>query len=131
MIIPVEIEYILNVDSPGSFSSLAKNINDDADIRIVMIQHEFGFFEKKEDEFVQFLRDLTKSIIIAFHTVLPNPNELLKENVQEISGLAESIIVSDKLFSGNINQRLWDSAGKDHGYSSWHSPDTSSRTNAF
>src|SRR6476660_8733548 len=35
-----EIEYTLNVDNPGSFSSLAKNINDDADIRIVMIQHE-------------------------------------------------------------------------------------------
>ena len=41
-----KIEYILNVDKPGSFASLAKNINDDTDIRIVIIQHEFGFFEK-------------------------------------------------------------------------------------
>lgn len=95
-----EIEYILNVDNPGSFASLAKNINDDADIRIVMIQHEFGFFEKKKDEFVQFLRDLTKSVVIVFHTVLPHPNESLKENVQEISGLAESIIVMTNSSTG-------------------------------
>src|SRR4030095_13036267 len=40
-----DIEYILNVDNPGSFARLARNINDDADVRIVMIQHEFGFFE--------------------------------------------------------------------------------------
>ena len=58
MIIRDEIKYIFNVDHPDSFASLAKNINDDADIRIVMIQHEFGFFEKKKDEFVQFLSAL-------------------------------------------------------------------------
>src|SRR6185295_11747637 len=69
-----EIEYILDVDNPGSFANLAKNINDDADIRIVMIQHEFGFFEKKKNEFVQFLSDLTKPVIIVFHTVLPHPD---------------------------------------------------------
>ena len=95
-----EIEYILNVDNPGSFASLAKNINDDPDIRIVMIQHEFGFFEKKKDEFVQFLSDLTKSVVIVFHTVLPHPNESLKENVQEISGLVESIVVMTNSSAG-------------------------------
>jgi len=99
-----EIEYILNVDNPGSFASLAKNINDDTDIRIVMIQHEFGFFEKKKNEFVQFLSDLTKSVVIVFHTVLPHPNESLKENVQEISGLAESIIVMTNSSAGILTR---------------------------
>ncbi len=88
-----EIEYILDVDDPGAFTSLAKKINDNADIRAVMIQHEFGFFERKEDEFVQFLNSITKPVVIVFHTVLPHPNEVLKETVQKISGLAESIIV--------------------------------------
>src|SRR6185295_1810227 len=74
-----EIEYILDVDKPASFADVAKNINADADIRIIVIQHEFGFFEKKKDEFVQFLNDLTKSVVVAFHTVLPHPNESLKE----------------------------------------------------
>jgi glycosyltransferase involved in cell wall biosynthesis len=95
-----ETEYILNVDDPGSFASLAKNINDDTDIRIVMIQHEFGFFEKKKDEFVQFLSDLSKSVVIVFHTVLPNPNESLRKNVQEISGLVDSIIVMTNSSAG-------------------------------
>ena len=95
-----EIEYILDADNAGSFASLARNINDDADIRVVMIQHEFGFFEKKKDEFVQFLGELTKSAVIVFHTVLPHPNESLKQNVQEISGLVGSIIVMTNSSAG-------------------------------
>ncbi|HEY4652960.1 MAG TPA: glycosyltransferase [Cyclobacteriaceae bacterium] len=88
-----EIKYILNTDHPDAFSRLAKTINDNADIRMVMIQHEFGFFEKKEDDFKQFLNALTKPVIIVFHTVLPQPHESLKVKVQQISGVAESIIV--------------------------------------
>jgi len=36
---------------------------------------------------------LAKPVIVAFHTVLPNPDQLLKENVQGIAGRAESVIV--------------------------------------
>jgi glycosyltransferase involved in cell wall biosynthesis len=58
-----------------------------------MIQHEFGFFEKKESDFNEFLSAVTKPIVIVFHTVLPNPNEALKAQVIQIAGVAESIIV--------------------------------------
>ena len=95
-----EVEHILNVDSPTSFASLTKNINNDASIQIVMIQHEFGFFEKKKGEFVQFLSDVNKSVVIVFHTVLPHPNESLKESVQEMSALVESIIVMTNSSAG-------------------------------
>jgi glycosyltransferase involved in cell wall biosynthesis len=88
-----EIEYILNTDHPDAFAGLAKTINANADIRIVMIQHEFGFFEKRENDFRQFLSVLTKPVVIVFHTVLPHPNESLRKNVQQISGIAESVIV--------------------------------------
>jgi glycosyltransferase involved in cell wall biosynthesis len=88
-----EIKYILDTGDPGGFIPLAKAINDDDDIRMIMIQHEFGFFEKKEDDFKQFLAALTKPVVIAFHTVLPRPNETLKAHVQQISLAAESIIV--------------------------------------
>src|SRR5689334_15977660 len=44
-----EIKYILNIDEPDTFILLAKKINDDANIRVVMIQHEFGLFKNKED----------------------------------------------------------------------------------
>jgi len=88
-----EIKHVLNTDLPNAFVELAETINDNDTIRAVMIQHEFGFFEKKETDFKQFLNAITKPVVIAFHTVLPNPNELLKINVQEISGSSESIIV--------------------------------------
>ena len=95
-----EIKYILDVDHPGAFNSLARSINKNEDIRMVMIQHEFGFFEKKKNEFIQFLKLVTKPVVMVYHTVLPHPNDLLKEHVQQISGFAESIIVMTKSSAG-------------------------------
>jgi glycosyltransferase involved in cell wall biosynthesis len=88
-----EIKYILNTDHPGSFSRLAASINEDIAISMVLIQHEFGLFEKKENDFMQLLHALVKPVAIVFHTVLPHPNESLKLKVREIAELAASIIV--------------------------------------
>jgi len=88
-----DIKYILNTDYPNAFIRLAKNINEDANIEIVLIQHEFGFYEKKENKFNLFLSTLTKPIVLVFHTALPHPNEILKKNVQDITAAAESVIV--------------------------------------
>jgi glycosyltransferase involved in cell wall biosynthesis len=90
---PAEIKYRLNTDEPGSFMQLAKSINGNEAIRIVMLQHEFGFFEKNKDDLLRFLEILTKPVVIAFHTVLPNPGDSLKENVQQMVAAATSIIV--------------------------------------
>ena len=60
---------------------------------MVLIQHEFGFFGKKEDEFQQFLVEMNKPVVIVFHTVLPYPDESLKLKVRRISEVTESIIV--------------------------------------
>jgi glycosyltransferase involved in cell wall biosynthesis len=95
-----EIKYILDTSSPESFIQLAKKINSDPDIRIVMIQHEFGFFENTENEFTQFLLALTKPVIMVFHTVIPHPDEALKIKVQQLSGAAVSIIVMTHISEG-------------------------------
>jgi glycosyltransferase involved in cell wall biosynthesis len=86
-------QYILNTDHPNAFQNLVQKINDNAVLQMVLIQHEFGLFRRNEADFRHFLGELQKPAIIVFHTVLPNPNESLKENVQEITGLAHSIIV--------------------------------------
>ena len=86
-------EYTLNPNSKISFIKLAFRINKNNRIKTVVIQHEFGFFSKEKKKFLQFLQTLNKPIVIAFHTVLPNPDELLKIKVQQISSIAESIIV--------------------------------------
>ncbi|MFI5219148.1 MAG: glycosyltransferase [Bacteroidia bacterium] len=88
-----EIKYILNTDHPNAFIRLAKTINESAEIRMVVIQHEFGFFEKRESDFQQFLESLSKPVVIVFHTVLPHPSESLKIKVEQISDACESIIV--------------------------------------
>src|ERR1041385_8696750 len=76
-----EIKYVLNTDHPDAFTRLAKTINDNADIGIVMIQHEFGFYAKRENDFRQFLDALIKPVVIVFHTELPHPDESLKIKV--------------------------------------------------
>jgi glycosyltransferase involved in cell wall biosynthesis len=88
-----ELKYILNTDHNNAFTTLAETINKNDDIRMLMIQHEFGFFAGKEDHFKQFLKAITKPIVIVFHTVLPRPDESLKIKVQEIAHACESIIV--------------------------------------
>lgn len=88
-----KIKYTLNTDEPAAFVRLAKTINENTDISMVLIQHEFGLFKKNEDELIHLLEILIKPVITVFHTVLPGPDELLKENVQKISRLSQSIIV--------------------------------------
>lgn len=86
-------KFILNTDRSAEYSSLAKSINDDPNIRIVLIQHEFGFFSKKEEAFRLFLSEIKKPIVVVFHTVIPHPDESLKVNVLGISAFSDHIIV--------------------------------------
>ncbi len=95
-IYPENVNYILETDNQNSYLELAESINQDPNISMVLIQHEFGLFRSNETDFVAFLESLNKPIIVAFHTVLPNPNELLKEKIQKIDQIVESFIVMTK-----------------------------------
>jgi glycosyltransferase involved in cell wall biosynthesis/uncharacterized protein YyaL (SSP411 family) len=91
-----DVHYVLETDNQYSYLELAENINENTNISMVVIQHEFGLFKTNEEDFIQFLQSLNKPIIVAFHTVLPNPNDLLRKNVQQINEIAESLIVMTK-----------------------------------
>lgn len=88
-----EPRYILNTSNQSSFIKLAFRINKNDDIRIVVMQHEFGFFENMENEFHLFLEAINKPVVMVFHTVLPRPGESLKVKVQGIAAAAASIII--------------------------------------
>ena len=88
-----EVKYVLKTSFADKYGKLALKINKDDQIRIVLIQHEFGFFIKQEEPFIQFLNSLTKPVIVVFHTVLPNPDKKLKSNINRIASACESIIV--------------------------------------
>jgi glycosyltransferase involved in cell wall biosynthesis len=90
---PEEVKYTLNTSIAANYKELTLNINKDPLIKIVLIQHEFGFFKAQEQAFLQFLFHLSKPVVVVFHTVLPHPDEALKAKVRSIAAFCESIIV--------------------------------------
>jgi glycosyltransferase involved in cell wall biosynthesis len=90
---PGEVKYILNTSLAAGYEKLALNINNDNRIKIVLIQHEFGFFRVQEQAFLQFLYELSKPVVIVFHTILPHPDEQLKSKIKSIADVCRSIIV--------------------------------------
>jgi glycosyltransferase involved in cell wall biosynthesis len=98
------VKYILQTDCQIAYMGLAQIINEDEQIKIIMLQHEFGLFNKKEADLIGFIQALTKPVCIAFHTVLPNPNEMLKANVNTLIQLAHSVIVMTKTSQKILNK---------------------------
>jgi len=90
---PGEVKYILNTSLPEEYEKLALNINKDTRIKIVLVQHEFGFYRMQEQSFLQLLNNLSKPVVIVFHTVLPHPDEQLKSKIMSIAAVCESIVV--------------------------------------
>lgn len=87
------VKYILDTSSAESYASLAQAINEDENIKVVMLQHEFGLFAESVRHFNSFIDAIEKPLSVVFHTVLPNPDAALKENVQHILNRADSLIV--------------------------------------
>ncbi len=90
---PDEVKYVLKTSIAAEYEKLTVKINNDDLIKIVLIQHEFGFYRVQEQAFLQFLYNLTKPVAIVFHTVLPHPDEQLKSKIRGIADVCESIIV--------------------------------------
>jgi glycosyltransferase involved in cell wall biosynthesis len=90
---PDEVKYILKTSVAKDYEKLAIKINQDNDIKIVLVQHEFGFFHKQPRPFLKFLSKLSKPVIVVFHTVLPHPDARLKKKVKLIAAACESIVV--------------------------------------
>ena len=94
---PGEVKYILKTSISDEYASLALKINNDPRIEIVLIQHEFGFYRKQEQAFLQFLQDLSKPVVIVFHSVLPHPDEQLKSKMGSIVAACISVVVMTNL----------------------------------
>jgi hypothetical protein len=90
---PDEVRYTLDTTSAEEYEKLAKAINEDNRISIVVIQHEFGFFREQETAFFYFIYALSKPVVIAFHSVLPRPGNKLKSFIRNITDFCESVLV--------------------------------------
>ncbi|MDZ4669162.1 MAG: glycosyltransferase [bacterium] len=91
-----EVQFVMDTSYKGAYLPLAECINKNDDIEMVLVQHEFGFFHFQERAFIQFLTALNKPIIMAFHTVLPNPDEAFKRMVNQMVSACKSIVVMTK-----------------------------------
>lgn len=87
------VKFKLDTSEPQSYNDLANAINNDDNIKIVLLQHEFGFFADSVSDFNNFVTSVTKPIVIVFHTVLPRPDEVFKANVQHLLDNVHGIIV--------------------------------------
>jgi glycosyltransferase involved in cell wall biosynthesis len=90
---PEEVKYKIDTTHSQGYQKLAKTINQTDSIKLVVIQHEFGFFETQTDVFKQFLFDLLKPVIIVFHTVIPGPDKSLRSDVGSIVAVSRSVVV--------------------------------------
>ncbi len=91
---PLEVRYVLDTSEPQSYQKLADAINGDSRIKLVLLQHEFGFFETiPENDFLHFLQQIKKPLIMAFHTVLPKPDSALQKKVSNMATACDSVVV--------------------------------------
>lgn len=102
---PEEVKYILQTSDLMRYYDMAQKINDDDKISLVMVEHEFGLFSGEYgDYYIQLLAKLKKPVITTFHTVLPNPDDKRKGDVQQIVSLSASIIVMTETSSGILQR---------------------------
>lgn len=90
---PVEVKFKLKTSVAADYHKLAQSINMNRNIKMVLIQHEFGLFNEQEEAFLQLIHEISKPIITVFHTILPHPDEALMEKVQHIVKACQSVVV--------------------------------------
>lgn len=77
-----------------SYIQVARQLNEMPNVMIVNIQHEFGIFGGEYGNYiVSFMENLTKPIVLTFHTVLPAPNGLRKQTVEQLGTHADTLVV--------------------------------------
>ncbi len=97
------VKYTLDTSSEIAYTSVANLVEQDADIELVLVQHEFGLFHGQEDVFLQFLKRISQPKVIVFHTVLSCPGKDLQVYLQQVARACEAVIVMTQ-HSSNILQ---------------------------
>lgn len=98
---PNEVSYVLDTDNEKSYDDLIKGINKNKNIEMVFVQHEFGLFKDTETRFLHFLDQIKVPVLVAFHTVLPNPGQELLKTVKAIDKATAGFVVMTQ-FSAKV-----------------------------
>lgn len=91
---PDEVRYNLDTDDVKACEQVAHEINADASIKAVCIQHRFGFWggERWGENILIFLKALQKPLAVVFHKVLPEPEQALQSLIDTVCQRADLLI---------------------------------------
>lgn len=93
-IYPTEVEWEIDQNNKKKNIDLAKIINSDPLIIGVILQHEYGIYGGNEGEnILYFMERCKKPMLVALHTVLPEPNIKMKEVTEKVIKRADVIVV--------------------------------------
>jgi len=93
---PYSDKVIFQISQPNEkdYVNAAYKLNQLEKVRLVNIQHEFGIFGGRNGaHLLLLLEKLQKPIVTTFHTVLPAPDERMRNIVQTIMKYSKGIIV--------------------------------------
>ena len=91
---PRKVIMQINETEIEDYLNRANEINRAADIKLVNIQHEYGLFGGEQGEFlIPFLELLRKPAIVTMHTVLPYPDEKMKNVGRVIAEKSAGVVV--------------------------------------
>lgn len=103
---PRKVIFQINQDNQEEYAETALRINQMDEVCLVNIQHEFGIFGgERGSALIPFVRALRKPVVIAFHTVLPDPDEELYSTVTSLAESASAIIVMTNLSKRILSQQ--------------------------
>ena len=93
LVYPAHVTHVLKVDQIEAYKELAKKLNQDKRYDVILIEHEFGLFGGDYGaHLIEFLKRVKIPVIIAFHTVLPHPNQDRFKIVNELIRRSKYVI---------------------------------------
>jgi glycosyltransferase involved in cell wall biosynthesis len=105
----------MNKDYLEDYINMAKKINRSDKIKLVCIQHEFGIFGGEYGSYIiPFLETIEKPVVVTFHSVLPEPNNLRKNVVKFICDKSAAVIVMAESAVDILNRDYGVSRNKVH-----------------
>jgi glycosyltransferase involved in cell wall biosynthesis len=89
-----DVKYVLHISKVEQYAELAKQLNEEDNLQMIFVQHEFGLYGGKYGEYLlRFLSAVKKPVITTFHTVLPAPDSYRKKVIQTIFALSAGVVV--------------------------------------
>lgn len=88
-----QVEYILNTSDASAYAALTRQLNENPEVDMVLVQHEFGLFAEQEGAFLQMLEQFRKPVILIFHTVLSQPSAAMYRSVSRMIAACANLVV--------------------------------------